>query len=173
MPTSREMNAPANHMRSVGVAHLVLVRLISANTLGIVVAVSMTWLAALGAEPLPGLIKVGMSFTEANTILSAAGLSGHEREPGDVITVDHDRATRHFPVQPNVDLVISYSEASGKIKYIWLETIPKHVPAKGLEVDLPLLDIVVHADGTFSAHVDAPDKSKSSRPNQMMQPTTR
>ena len=127
------------------------------------VIVGMTCSAVVSAEPVSGSakpIKAGMSFTEANTVLSEAGLHGYDPDPGDFITVDRDLALQQFPINRNVVLWLSYSKTTGLIRTLGLETTPTRRPVKGLEVQLPLLEIVFNADRSYTAHFAAADKSK-------------
>jgi hypothetical protein len=133
------------------------------RALALAVILSMTGSPNIGAEPVSDSgkpIKAGMSFTEANTILSGVGLHGYPPDPGDSISLDQDLALQQFPINRNVVLWLSYSKTSGLVRALGLETTPTYRPVKGLEVQLPLLSIKFDTDRSYVAHFESTNKSK-------------
>ena len=129
------------------------------------VIASMACSAAIVADPPPSSeksIKPGMSIGAAHHIMALAGLTGHEvtNRDSDVEFADPDFAARYFPMNRNLGFALSYTKSDGKVFYLGLQTMPSYQPVKGLEVSLPLLEIVFHADGSYTAHFKPPNESK-------------
>ena len=128
------------------------------KTLLITFCVLVSAFAADKPPESPTPLKPGMTIADATKVLLAAGLASEERQYDQIIP--DGVAIRYFPIQRDMALEIIYTKATGRIDSLLLMTSPQYQPVKGLEVYLPLREIAFHADGSYSAHFDAPTKPK-------------